>query len=69
MKSMHEACEEMSLESHPLSGMVRKLGKLITFSEADCEALADLPNRTQTVGAGTYLVREGGATTETVVAL
>src|SRR5262245_57190100 len=65
MKIMHEPCEGMSLQSHhPLSGMVRKLGRLIPFSKTDCEALLKLPHRTQRVNAGTYLVREGSSTSE-----
>lgn len=38
---------------------MRKLARLVAFTEADRTALANLPYRTQMVGAGAYLVREG----------
>jgi CRP-like cAMP-binding protein len=55
----------MSSQPHqPIEGMIRKLGGLVSFTDADREALARLPYRTQIVGPGTHLVREGNNTTE-----
>jgi CRP-like cAMP-binding protein len=44
--------------------LIRKLDRLATLSEADKQAIADLPFRTATATAGQHLVREGDGVTE-----
>jgi CRP-like cAMP-binding protein len=49
----------MRSDNHPLSFLLRKLGRWATLDDADIRAVLGLPYELRTIGKGNYVVRSG----------